>query len=54
LFRSAGRHSRLVQRAALRQQIPESALRRVAAAPLRHLFRATSFSAHLFYETVMG
>jgi hypothetical protein len=37
-----------------RQQIPKRVLRRVAAAPLHELFLATSFSARLFYETVMG
>jgi hypothetical protein len=41
-------------RDAFRQQIPKRVLRRVAAAPLHDLFIATSFSARLFYETVMG
>jgi hypothetical protein len=40
-------------REAFRQQIPKTVLRRVAAAPLHELFLATSFSARLFYETVM-
>jgi hypothetical protein len=40
-------------REAFRQQIPKTMLRRVAAAPLHELFLATSFSARLFYETVM-